>query len=392
MEKKRFEGLLVDAARGDAWSMVEVGVCYHNGSGVGKNLTKAVSWWEKAAMTDDERWAKDACNCLINYYDKNELDKTVLWAERLYELGDSKALRKVAGTLCVREEHDALKGFSIYMHLYEREKEKFGSEDEKVKSLSNELYEHYCLRKNIGDYLTDEIDAFVKDNCEVFDEDGEKIDGVMKPRSKLSVHKKKFVGCFQFLLYFAMAVFFIVMKIRQCEAEKKLLDMPPRVVFFTYDGFRHIEQHRANSIMNVDEPIENWDTLENACFYYYNMWEKPIKVYMLGVGADSEPFIDSMNLIPYRYVRVKGVPSEYLNLNKTIDSLERVRRKVKRGASIDFIDGKVIVKDDYEKNLKKRKALDNAIDSLRRSVFVKPSLHDEDSYFAVLYEMVEENR
>ena len=51
-----------------------------------------------------------------------------------------------------------------------------------------------------------------------------------------------------------------------------------------------------------------------------------------------------------------------------------------------------VVKDDYEKNLKKRKALDNAIDSLRRSVFVKPSLHDEDSYFAVLYEMVEENR
>ena len=392
MEKKRFEGLLVDAERGDAWSMVEVGVCYHNGSGVGKNLTKAISWWEKAAMTDDERWAKDACNCLINYYDKNELDKTVRWAERLYELGDSKALRKVAGTLCVREEHDALKGFSIYMRLYEREKEKFGSEDEKVKSLSNELYEHYCLRKNIGDYLTDEIDAFVKDNCEVFDEDGEKIDGVLKPRSKLSVHKKKFVGCFQFLLYFAMAVFFIVMKIRQCEAEKKLLDMPPRVVYFTYDGFRSIEQHRANSIMNVDEPIENWDTLENACFYYYNMWEKPIKVYMLGVGADSEPFIDSMNLIPYRYVRVKGVPSEYFNLNKTIDSLERVRRKVKRGASIDFIDGKVIVKDDYEKNLKKRKALDNAIDSLRKSVFVKPSLYDEDSYFAVVYEMVEENR
>ena len=248
------------------------------------------------------------------------------------------------------------------------------------------------LRKNIGDYLTDEIDAFVKDNCEVFDEDGEKIDGVMKPRSKLSVHKKKFVGCFQFLLYFAMAVFFIVMKIRQCEAEKKLLDMPPRVVYFTYDGFRHIEQHRANSIMNVDEPIENWDTLENACFYYYNTWEKPIKVYMLGVGADSEPFIDSMNLTPYRYVRVKGVPSEYFNLNKTIDSLERVRRKVKLGASIDFIDGKVIVKDDYEKKLKKRKVLDNAIDSLRRSVFVKPSLHDEDSYFAVLYEMVEENR
>ena len=392
MEKKRFEDLLVDAERGDAWSMVEVGVCYHNGSGVGKNLTKAVSWWEKAAMTDDERWAKDACNCLINYYDKNELDKTVRWAERLYELGDSKALRKVAGTLCDREEHDAMKGFSIYMHLYEREKEKFGSEDEKVKSLSNELYEHYCLRKNIGDYLTDEIDAFVKDNCEVFDEDGEKIDGVMKPRSKLSVHKKKFVGCFQFLLYFAMAVFFIVMKIRQCEAEKKLLDMPPRVVYFTYDGFSHIEQHRANSIMNVDEPIENWDTLENACFYYYNTWEKPIKVYMLGVGADSEPFIDSMNLIPYRYVRVKGVPSEYLNLNKTIDSLERVRRKVKLGASIDFIDGKVIVKDDFEKNLKKREVLDNAIDSLRRSVFVKPSLHDEDSYFAVLYEMVEENR
>ena len=95
MEKKRFEDLLVDAERGDAWSMVEVGVCYHNGSGVGKNLTKAVSWWEKAAMTDDERWAKDACNCLINYYDKNELDKTVRWAERLYELGDSKALRKV---------------------------------------------------------------------------------------------------------------------------------------------------------------------------------------------------------------------------------------------------------------------------------------------------------
>lgn len=392
MEKKRFEDLLVDAEHGDAWSMVEVGVCYHNGSGVGKNLTKAISWWEKAAMTDDERWAKDACNCLINYYDKNELDKTVLWAERLYELGDSKALRKVAGTLCVREEHDALKGFSIYMRLYEREKEKFGSEDEKVKSLSNELYEHYCLRKNIGDYLTDEIDAFVKDNCEVFDEDGEKIDGVLKPRSKLSVHKKKFVGCFQFLLYFAMAVFFIVMKIRQCEAEKKLLDMPPRVVYFTYDGFRHIEQHRANSIMNFDEPIENRDTLENACFYYYNTWEKPIKVYMLGVGADSEPFIDSMNFIPYRYVRVKGVPSEYFNLNKTIDSLKRVRRKVKLGASIDFIDGKVIVKDDYEKNLKKREALDNAIDSLRRSVFVKPSLHDEDSYFAVLYEMVEENR
>jgi hypothetical protein len=285
-----------------------------------------------------------------------------------------------------------MKGFSIYMHLYEREKEKFGSEDEKVKSLSNELYEHYCLRKNIGDYLTDEIDAFVKDNCEVFDEDGEKIDGVMKPRSKLSVHKKKFVGCFQFLLYFTMAVFFIVMKIRQCEAEKKLLDMPPRVVYFTYDGFSSVEQHRANSIMNVDEPIENWDTLENACFYYYNKWEKPIKVYMLGVGADSEPFIDSMNLTPYRYVRVKGVPSEYFNLNKTIDSLKRVRRKVKPGASIDFIDGKVIVKDDYEKNLKKRKALDNAIDSLRRSVFVKPSLHDEDSYFAVLYEMVEENR
>ena len=392
MEKKRFEDLMVDAERGDAWSMVEVGVCYHNGSGVGKNLTKAVSWWEKAAMTDDERWAKDACNCLINYYDKNELDKTVRWAERLYELGDSKALRKVAGTLCDREEHDAMKGFSIYMQLYEREKEKFGSEDEKVKSLSDELYEHYCLRKNLGDYLTDEIDAFVKDNCEVFDEDGEKIDGVMKPRSKLSVHKKKFVGCFQFLLYFAMAVFFIVMKIRQCEAEKKLLDMPPRVVYFTYDGFSSVGQHRANSIMNVDEPIENWDTLENACFYYYNKWEKPIKVYMLGVGADSEPFIDSMNLIPYRYVRVKGVPSEYFNLNKTIDSLERVRRKVKLGASIDFIDGKVIVKDDYEKNLKKREVLDNAIDSLRRSVFVKPSLHDEDSYFAVLYEMVEENR
>jgi hypothetical protein len=65
---------------------------------------------------------------------------------------------------------------------------------------------------------------------------------------------------------------------------------------------------------------------------------------------------------------------------------------VKPGASIDFIDGKVIVKDDFEKNLKKREVLDNAIDSLRRSVFVKPSLHDEDSYFAVLYEMVEENR
>jgi len=44
-----FEVLMAKADSGDAGTQFDVGVCYEDGTSVGKNLTKAVKWYRKAA-------------------------------------------------------------------------------------------------------------------------------------------------------------------------------------------------------------------------------------------------------------------------------------------------------------------------------------------------------
>src|SRR5690348_17190591 len=48
-EKKHFEAIKAQAARGDAEAQLALGTCYAFGTGVARDLAKAVKWHRKAA-------------------------------------------------------------------------------------------------------------------------------------------------------------------------------------------------------------------------------------------------------------------------------------------------------------------------------------------------------
>ena len=52
-EVKEFESYKAQADKGNRVAQYNLGLCYHNGDGVAKDLVQAVSWWRKAAEQGD---------------------------------------------------------------------------------------------------------------------------------------------------------------------------------------------------------------------------------------------------------------------------------------------------------------------------------------------------
>lgn len=69
-----------------------LGVCYENGYGVGKNLTEAVKWFEKAAANDDA-WGEFNLACCYNWGEgiAQDEDKAVYWYRKAAEHGIAAA-------------------------------------------------------------------------------------------------------------------------------------------------------------------------------------------------------------------------------------------------------------------------------------------------------------
>ena len=83
---------LAKALAGDAEAQYNLGVCYKNGDGIEKNLTKAVKWYEKAA---EQGYASAQCNLGYCYEFGVGVEKNILKAVDLYkkaaEQGDATA-------------------------------------------------------------------------------------------------------------------------------------------------------------------------------------------------------------------------------------------------------------------------------------------------------------
>ena len=55
-----------DAEQGNAEAQFSLGICYANGNGVAKDMTKAVEWYRKAAEQGHDKAQFNLCLCYAN--------------------------------------------------------------------------------------------------------------------------------------------------------------------------------------------------------------------------------------------------------------------------------------------------------------------------------------
>ena len=109
------EELIQKASQGDAKAMLELGNRYYLGNGVERHLTNAISWWKSAADCDIPDIAREASQCLVQYYLENEnFIEAEKWASKEMELGSSVGLFQLAIALCEKER---IGGLNILMDL-----------------------------------------------------------------------------------------------------------------------------------------------------------------------------------------------------------------------------------------------------------------------------------
>ena len=80
------------AEQGDAQAQCNLGVCYHFGNGVEKNLSEAVKWWRKAAEQGDAQaqYNLGVCYALGDGVEKNPTE-AVKWCRKAAEQGNAQA-------------------------------------------------------------------------------------------------------------------------------------------------------------------------------------------------------------------------------------------------------------------------------------------------------------
>ena len=91
------EQLIHQASAGDGESMLALGYRYAWGlSGIERNLSIALEWWNKAAQVNDRKVALEACSKLVNYYLKRDIEKALTYAKLKARRGEEDDLVKVA--------------------------------------------------------------------------------------------------------------------------------------------------------------------------------------------------------------------------------------------------------------------------------------------------------
>ena len=110
------------AEQGNAKAMLELGYRYYQGNGVERHLTNAVKWWKAATESNETEIAREACQCLIQYYLENEnLIEAENWASKEMEFGSSEGMLHVAMALCDKER---VGGLNLLMSLAQEGNEK----------------------------------------------------------------------------------------------------------------------------------------------------------------------------------------------------------------------------------------------------------------------------
>ena len=97
--EEAFEYYLKAAKQGDAEAQFYLGLCYHNGDGVEKDLSEAVKWYRKAADQGDALAQYNLGICYDNGYGvEKDLSEAVIWFRKAAVQGVAKAqdmLRKL---------------------------------------------------------------------------------------------------------------------------------------------------------------------------------------------------------------------------------------------------------------------------------------------------------
>lgn len=316
MEKKRFQKLMNAAEQGDAWSMVELGVCYQNGSGVAKNMSIAVDWWKKAAMTDDERWAKDACWCLINYYLDVDTDHAERWAERLFEFGVNDGLIKVADKLCrvgdwdqpegVQRDLGYHKGLEIYMNLFKR-LEPDTDDSKRVAVLFTLSYDKMLAS---GNEPTEEMTKFLEEIDHLVPDDTKSDD--RKLRKMMHAHPFQWlvnilVRSYRRLIYGILVLLCMSYFIRTVlnEIDRYRRGKAPYVLVVTGNGKGYwTKPTEEYVVVNTDRSKVVLKDLEDRAFYIYNCNSWPHRVYVFDKNRKGEMVPDTIMLTPHNYLKV----------------------------------------------------------------------------------------
>lgn len=100
--KSNLSILLEKAEQGNVQAMFELGNCYYHGkNGTQQHYVKAMKWFEQVAEDGtNKELTLQACNNLVSYYLKGNVEIAEKWAKRASEFDSIEGLKKVAQYLC----------------------------------------------------------------------------------------------------------------------------------------------------------------------------------------------------------------------------------------------------------------------------------------------------
>ena len=118
-EVKAYEDYKAKAEKGDPVAQNNLGLCYHNGDGVVKDLMQAVSWWRKAAEQGDADASHNLGLCYHNGLGvaKDQV-QAVSWYRKAAQLGQADAQNNLGvcydkGTGVAKDEIEAYAYYNL---------------------------------------------------------------------------------------------------------------------------------------------------------------------------------------------------------------------------------------------------------------------------------------